>query len=212
MINNKIESWVNNSSQLQPELKNETTNVFECMEKRYGFKLNNNVLICEAKLTNGINMITPDEAIRRIKGVYNIENSTISNLDELYRTTITGFNSGEHPINKKVKEGEPLISLIPVISISYNGITQLFNVDNHIVCEFFYDTEDLMEGSISEEDMKLIDRRYLEHIEYLQYFCAPSKSSLSPWLWFKIDDEKFNHGKRDMLHSEYLEWKSQHIN
>jgi hypothetical protein len=223
MINNKIESLVNNSSQLQPELKNETTNVFECMEKRYGFKLNNHVLICENRdrtergvlpdcFVYRMQMIPPHIAIKRIKGVYNIENSTICNLDELYMATITGFNSREHPINKNAKENECIISLIPVISITRENITHIFQVDNHIIREFFYDTEDLMEGSISEENMKSINRRFLEHLEFLEYLFATPKSILSPKLWFDIYNEKFTHNKVDMLHSEYLEWKSQHIN
>jgi len=130
----------------------------------------------------------------------------------LYKVTKTGFYSKKHPINKKVKNGDPFISLIPVILISYKRTTYSFRVDNNFIRDFFWNTESMNKRKASKEKLKLAERRFLEHMEFIQYFYAPSKSSLSPGLWLRIFQEKIQAGKGGLLHSEYLEWKSANMN
>ena len=215
-------SKANQSNQLQPVLKSKKINIFEKMEKRYGFKIDCSVMICEDKqygengfpdgLTYKYGMIPPSVAISRVKGRYTVENSCISSLDELYKVTKTGFYSKKHPINKEIKKGEPFTSLIPVILISYKRTTCSFRVDNNYIRDFFLNTESMNKGKASKEKLKLVERRFLEHMEFIQYFYAPSKSSLSPGLWLRIFQEKIQVGKSGLLHSEYLEWKSANMN
>jgi hypothetical protein len=219
---NSKETTVNQSSLLQSVLKKEKVNIFEKMEKRYGFKMDYHVMICEDRrqgengypdcLSYKFGMIPPYDAIDRQKGRFSVTNSCVSSLNELYEVTQTGFNSIKHPTNKKVKKGEPYTILIPVIQISYKRKTYSFRVDNEIIREFFWDTETIIEGSSNKDELKIIERRFLEHMEYLQYFYAPLKSKLSPNLWIKLYFEKAHAGKAKMLISEYLEWKSDNLN
>lgn len=92
---------VNESNQLQPVLESEKNDIFEKMEKCYGFKMDFSVLICEDRQfgENGISegftykfgMVPRDDAISRMKGGYNVCTSCVSFLDELYEITLDYF-------------------------------------------------------------------------------------------------------------------------
>lgn len=211
-------SKTSEDNQLQPVLKSKKINIFEKMEKRYGFKIDSYVMICEDKrngengFSDGFNykfgIIAPCEARDRMVNGFIISNYCISSLDELYEATNTGFNSINHKINNFTKKGKPYKTLIPVILISYKRKTYSFRVDNNIIREFFWDTEKSIQNSTNSDELKLIEKRYLQHIEFLQYFYAPFKSKLNGNMWIKLYLEKANAGKGEMLISEYLEWKT----
>ena len=111
-----------------------------------------------------------------------------------------------------IKNGEPYVSLIPIILISSKRTTYSFRVDNNIIGDFFRDTESINNGKYGKEKSVYLDRRFLEQKEFLEYFYPDSKSSLSPELWLYIYQEKIQNGKGGLLHSEYLQLKSTNLN
>lgn len=188
------------------------------VENRYGFKIVN-VYTCEDRDQNEYSLpdclmfkwgvIPPNDCIERI--VPNTENnllSKISNSNDFYRLTQSGFNSFLHPCN----EGkDDKVRLIPVVLIDLpktknEDFTLSFRIDNPMIREMFSDTEMIMTNNDGEGyDQEKLNHRFNEHKEYLDYFFIKRKGGDWIQTWFDKSEED----KQYLLHSEYLETKQE---
>lgn len=184
------------------------------INKRYGFKIQQLILICdELKLKNEgwpqsslyhLSAVRPDNLLPCHVDVTLLRYINVDSIEEFYKVTNTGTYSKEHRVNQNIKDCESIKRLIPIILICYKRKTLAFQLNNQIVREFFDDTELLMGNPLSDEERSLIDRRFLEHKEYLKYFFAPFKNKLNSEMWIKIYYDKLNSNNGNLLHSEYL--------
>lgn len=183
--------------------------------KRYGFKIKQLIVICdELKLkklgwqnVDVFNLkIVPQNCVQNSQvDTIDLTNFSFDSLDEFYQMTNTGYYSYNHILNKELNNSKSIISLIPVIQIHYKRKTYSFQLNNRFVEQFFEDTLLLMSYPLSDEERSIIDKRFLEHKEYLEYFFHTKNcESYSKW-WIDVFYHKLISNNNNMLHSEHIE-------
>ena len=204
-----------NSNENNPEITEDLTKIEDCpfvleINKRYGIKIQQFVIICdESKLNrmdstyNNLSFITPRCVLAAQVQLLTLRNLHFNSIDELYRVTKTGQYSKEHKVNQDERDWQSVKKLIPVILIRYKRKTYSFLLTNQIIREIFEDTLLNIKNSLSNEDRELVDRRFLKQKEYLDYCFAPYKSNLSCDLWIRVHNHKLQSNQGHMLHSEY---------
>jgi hypothetical protein len=214
---------VNQSNLLQPVLKSDKCQLVQLVEKRYGVKILQEMYTTKESY-NGYGQ-TPDwidyvysyfstrMELRVIQPEFYMKDLDFKSLFGLYRMTDTmEFSHKNHKNDIYRTYNTPMAYLIPVILVKYKKSTIAFRTDNKIITEMFEDTGAIISGNLTQEEISDIDKRQKHQIEYIEYAYSGIEYRTGCRNWEKIFWEKFYLDKGDMLHSEYLEWKSVHIN
>ena len=213
---------VNNSNQSQSVSKSVNCSFVRLVEGRYGIKFQPKIWICEERSFGYGKM--PEWYEYQYRSVpnyclYGVKNAEINmcdlnfeSLKELYSITKTMNHSNKNKINISEWEYKNKMKfLVPVVFIRYKRKTLAFRLDNVIISEMFKDAEMIKSGQSKKGGCSEMAKSQLRHIEYLESAFSNFESETNEVTWHEILLEKEILGKSDMLHSEYLYWKSSNL-
>jgi len=213
---------VNQSNQLQSVLKSDNCKFVKLVEGRYGIKFQQKIWICEERSYGYGQMpewleyqfrYVPKYSLQGVKiDELNLGDLSFKSLKEFYLTTNTMIHSNKNKINiSEWKYRNKMKFLVPVVFIRFKKRTLAFRLDNVIISEMFNDAEMITFGQSKKGGCSEMAKSQLRHIEYLEYAFSNFGSETNEETWHKIFLEKEILGKSDMLHTEYLKWKSAQI-
>lgn len=133
--------------------------LFEMMEVLFGLEVEALMLICQEgetlwgnkymlpdSVVYAINSMDPDDCLRRAVKTIKSTEFNFTSVSSIYEQTSSGFNSIEHPINNGLNWCDAEFKrLIPVVLLTMVDVTLSFRLDNRIIRELFFLSEEVLE-------------------------------------------------------------------